>query len=201
MILPKLRKWPNNIYIHLSESRQYSIWNYLSWQQLQKEIIRDFHKWGHGRGPWKSNWLVQLELTDCGSTDGFVMELWAMHTQNKWLVHRKASVQISSGRGFSFTSVTCVCVSRRPVMASNQVLHCFSMMGNGIGHQDSLPTQSQCSLEPEDCQGMPWGHWKKGKGTCGLFNSQTEKYIWISYIIGASHVITYNKKFHWMIWL
>ena len=51
-----------------------------------------------GEGPWKSNWLVQLELTDCGSNDGFVMELWAMHTQNKWLVHREASVQISSGR-------------------------------------------------------------------------------------------------------
>lgn len=66
----------------------------------------------------------------------------------------------------------------------------------GYDSRIHFPPNPNVPWSPKDCQGCLGGHWKKGKGTCGLFNSQTEKYIWISYIIGASHVITYNKEFH-----
>ena len=94
---------------------------------------------------------MQLELTDYGSKDGFVMELWAMHIQTKctykngWYTGSLQSILVL---GEVLIHIHYLCVSRRPVMASNQVLRCFNMMGNGICLQDSLPTQSQCSLEP-----------------------------------------------------
>lgn len=36
-----------------------------------------------GEGTLEIKLACAIELTDCGSTDGFVDELWAMHTQNK----------------------------------------------------------------------------------------------------------------------